>query len=182
MIIAGSLQWLLASYVGRKLRYASMMLYSLLTIEVDRNLFIERRLDLINTAVNAASTLMTIFVYLHVRSYYYGPFMYDSFLGKNAQAFLLLLAILATPVLLMFNFFPREVIRRIYDKSIDVEIAQVRQELQDDSVTEFEKRLRLLNLGKMHREEMRYSLKLTLSDLPIGVTILIMVAEPLIRR
>jgi hypothetical protein len=182
MLIAACLQWTLASYVGRKLRYASMMLYSLLHINVTSNLFKDRRLDVINTAVNIASTLTIIFVYLHVRSFYNGPFLYDTFLGKSAQAFLLLLAILATPVLLMFNFFPREVIRKIYDKSIDIEIKNVQEEIKDEAMTDFEKKLRLLDLGKMYRDELRYSLKLTLSDLPIGITILIMVAEPLIRR
>jgi hypothetical protein len=182
MIIGGCLQWLLASYVGRKLRYASMMLYALLDVHVTSNLFRERKLDLINTCVNVASTLTILFVYLHVRSFYNGPFLYDSFLGKSAQILLLLQAVLATPVLLMFNFFPREVIRKIYDKSIDIEIQNVESEIKGDSMSDFEKRLRLLELGKMYREEIRYSLKLTLSDLPIGVTILIMVAEPLIRR
>src|ERR1044071_59285 len=71
MIVAGCLQWLLASYVGRKLRYASMMLYALLDIDVANNLFRDRKLDIINTAVNIASTLTIVFVYLHVRSYYY---------------------------------------------------------------------------------------------------------------
>jgi hypothetical protein len=182
LIIGGCLQWLLASYVGRKLRYASMMLYALLNVHVASNLFRERKLDLINTCVNIASTLTILFVYLHVRSFYNGPFLYDSFLGKSAQILLLLQAVLATPVLLMFNFFPREVIRKIYDKSIDIEIQSVESEIKGDAMSDFEKRLRLLELGKMYREEMRYSLKLTLSDLPIGVTILIMVAEPLIRR
>jgi hypothetical protein len=182
MLIAACLQWTLASYVGRKLRYASMMLYSLLDINVTSNFFKKRRLDVINTAVNIASTLTIIFVYLHVRSFYNGPFLYDTFLGKSAQVFLLLLAILATPVLLMFNFFPREVIRKIYDKSIDIEIKNAQEEIKDEAMSDFEKKLRLLDLGKMYRDELRYSLKLTLSDLPIGITILIMVAEPLIRR
>jgi hypothetical protein len=182
MIVAGCLQWVLASYVGRKLRYAGMMLHSLLDVEVTRNFFKERELDIINTAVNVASTLTIIFVYLHVRSYYNGPFLYDSFIGKSAQVFLLLPAVLATPVLLMFNFFPREVLRKIYDKSIDIEIRNVHEELQHEALSAFEKRLRLMEFGKMHREELRYNLQLTLSDLPIGITILIMVAEPLIRR
>lgn len=180
MIVAGCAQWGLASYVGRKLRYAGMMLHSLLSVKVTRNLFKKRELDLINTAVHLASTLTIIFVYLHVRSYYNGPFEYGTFLGKSAQVFLLLPAVLATPVLLMFNFFPREVLRKIYDKSIDVEVRDVQEEMKNEGLSGFEKKLRLMELGKMHREELRYSLQLTLGDLPIGITILAMLIEPFI--
>ena len=49
--------------------------------------------------------------------------------------FLLLPAILGTPVLLIFNFFPREVIRRIYDKSINVEIRTVRDMFKKASLS-----------------------------------------------
>jgi hypothetical protein len=181
MMVAACAQWGFASYVGRKLRYAGQMLHSLLGVTVRRNLFKERELDVINTSVNVASTLTIIFVYLHVRSYYTGPFLYDSFIGRSAQIFLLLPAVLATPVLLIFNFFPREVLRRIYDKSIDVEVSEVQEELRGEALNPLEKRLRLMELSKMHREELRYSLQLTLSDLPIGVTIVAMVVEPFIR-
>jgi hypothetical protein len=182
MMTAACAQWGLASYVGRKLRYAGMMLHSLLSVDVRRNLFKKRELDIINTAVHIASTLTIIFVYLHVRSYYIAPFRYDSFIGRSAQIFLLLPAILATPVLLIFNFFPREVLRKIYDKSIDVEVSSVQEELKREELSPLEKRLRLMELGKMYREELRYSLQLTLSDLPIGITLIAMIVEPFIKR
>lgn len=181
MMIAGCAQWALASYVGRKLRYGGMMLHSLLAVNVKRNLFKERELDIINTAVHIASTMTVIFVYLNVRSYYSGPFLYDSFIGRSAQVFLLLPAIIATPVLLIFNFSPREVLRKIYDKSIDVEVANLQELLKSEALSPFEMKLRLMELGRMYREELRYSLQLTFSDLPIGVTILVMVAEPIIK-
>lgn len=181
MMIAGCAQLGLASYVGRKLRYAGMMLYSLLTVKVNRNLFRERELDVINTAVHIASTLTIVWVYLHVRSYYTGPFLYDSFVGRSAQIFLLLPALLATPVLLIFNFFPREVLRKIYDRSIEVEVASLQEDLKSEALNPLEKRLRFMELGKMYREELRYSLQLTLSDLPIGITVVAMVVEPFIK-
>lgn len=180
MMVAVCGQWALASYVGRKLRYGGMMLHAILAIPVNRNLFKNRELDLINTAVHVASTLTIIFVFLHVRSFYSAPFLYDTFLGKHAQVFLLLPAVLATPVLLIFNFFPREVLRKVYGKSIDIELANLQQDVRSEEISSFEMRLRLMELEKMYREELRYSLQLTLSDLPIGITLLIMVVEPLI--
>jgi hypothetical protein len=182
MMMAGCAGWALAGYVGRKLRYAGMMLHSLLDVKVTRNLFKDRELNIINTAVHMASTLTIVFVYLHVRSYYAGPFLYDSFIGRSAQVFLLLPAVLATPVLLIFNFFPREVLRKIYDKSINIEVSELQEELRSSTLTPLEKRLRLMEVGKMYREELRYSLQLTLSDLPIGITIVIMVVEPFIKH
>ena len=180
MLIAGCAQWGLASYIGRKLRYAGMMMHSLLEVEVSRNIFKDRELDIINTAVHIASTMTIIFIYLHIRGHHNGPFLYDRFIGESAQVLLLLPAILATPVLLIFNFFPREVLRKIYDKSIDVEVRSVKTQLRSGDLEPLEKRLRLLELSKMYREELRYSLQLTLSDLPIGITILAMLAEPLL--
>lgn len=202
MLIAGCLQCGLASYAGRKIRYAGMMIHSLHDVQVTRNffkqseievvnvyaqhprryLFKERKLDVVNTYVQMVSILALIGIYLGVRSYYRAPFLYDSFIGKSAQVFLLMPIVIAAPVLLIFNFSPRDAMRRIYDKSIDIELAILREEMKDMASSEFEKKFRLMEFEKMYREELRYSLQLSLNDLPIGITILVMVLEPLITR
>lgn len=182
MMTAVCAQWAVASYVGRKLRYAGMMLHSLISIRVRRNLFKEGALDIINTIVHIGSTMAVVFIYVHVRSYYNGPFLYDSFLGESVRVFLLSPAVFGAPVLLMFNFFPREAIRKIYDKSIDVEVKNLESLLKAERLGPFEKKIKLLELSKMHREELRYSLQLSLSDLPIGITILFMIAEPILGK
>jgi len=38
-----------------------------------------------------------------------------------------------------------------------------------------------MEFQKLSREELRYRLQLTLSDLPFGITILIMVLQPLLK-
>lgn len=181
MVAAACAQWALASYVGRKLRYAGQMLYSLLDVKLRRNLFAKRELDLLNTSIHIASTLTIVWLYLHIRSYYTGPFQYTSMIGHSAQVFLLLPAVLATPVILIFNFFPRIVLRKIYAASIDIELGTLQVLLHDDTLGEFEKKLRLMNFEKMYRDELRYNLQLTLGDLPIGLTILIMLIQPLLK-
>jgi len=40
----------------------------------------------------------------------------------------------------------------------------------------------LIEFDKMSRDELRYSLQLALTDLPIGITILYMLLQPLIKR
>jgi hypothetical protein len=182
LLIGGCIQWALASYVGRKLRYAGMMIHSLLRIRVIKNLFRERELDVINTAVHIATTLTVLFLYMHIRSNYYGPFEYNGFLGNSAQVFLLLPAVIATPILVIFNFFPRVVLRKLYDKSIDVELKTLHNELRSEALSSFEKRRKLMEFDKLYRDQLRYSLQLTLSDLPIGITVLIMIVQPLLKN
>jgi hypothetical protein len=182
MIIAMCAQYGLGVYVGRKLMYTGMMLHSLLAAPVKRNLFRNRELDAINVYVHVASTLTVIFGYIHVRGYFDGQFQYGSMLGESAKVFLLIPVIIATPVLLIFNFYPRAVLRKLYSKSIDVEIERLKEAMKDDSKSEIEKRTYLLEFEKMSREELRYSLQLSLSDLPIGITIIVMALESLLKR
>jgi len=182
MMIAACTQYALGVYVGRKLMYASMMLQSLLKAKVTRNLFRRRELDAINAYVNVASTLTLIFGYIHVIGYYDGPFRYDSILGQSIKPFLLVPVIIGTPVLLIFNFYPRTVLRKLYGQSIDFEARRLKKAMNNASLSLYEKRSYLIEFKRMYSEELRYSLKLTLSDLPIGITILIMALQSLMRR
>jgi hypothetical protein len=181
MIVAVCIEYALGVYVGRKLCYAGMMLHSLLTTDSPPNLFRERKLDEINAYVHIVSTLTVIFVYVHVIGYYGGPFLYNSILGQSTKPLLILPAVIATPVLLIFNFYPRAVLRKLYGQSIDVEIKKLQETLQNENLSAYEKRSYVMEVDKMSRDELRYSLQLTLADLPIGITILIMMLEPLLR-
>jgi len=181
MIIAACTQYALGVYVGRKLMYTGMMLHSLLQAPVTRNLFRNRELDSINTYVHVASTLTVIFGYIHVTGYYEGAF--QCIAGQTTKPFVILVpVIIATPVLLIFNFYPRAVLRKLYSKSIDVELTHLRDAMTDDSTSEYEKRSHLLEFEKMARDELRYSLQLTLSDLPIGITVIVMALQSLLKR
>jgi hypothetical protein len=182
MIIPACAEYGLGVYIGRKLCYIGMMLHSLLDASVTRNLFAERELDEINSYVHIVSTLTVIFIYIHVIGYYRGPFLYNSVIGASAKMFLILPTLIAPPVLLIFNFYPRIVLQRIYGQSIEVEKKRLHEALQDENLSSFEKRSYLLEFDRMSQEELRYSLQLTLSDLPIGITILVMVLEPLLGK
>ena len=73
-------------------------------------------------------------------------------------------------------------LRKVYSQSIDFEIKRLKRVLRSESLSSFEKRSYLMEVDKMCRDELRYSLQLTLSDLPIGITILIMLLQPLLSR
>lgn len=182
MTLAACAQWALGVYVGRKLCYVGMMLYTLTDVHVNRNLFQRRELDGVNEYVNVVSTLTIIFVYVHVRAYLQGGFDFAGPLGHSIKLFLVLPAIIATPVLLIFNFYPRHLLRKLYSDSIDVAVKELQAVLQDEGATHLERRSHVIAFDKMCRDELRYSMQLTLNDLPLGITILIMIIEPLVKR
>lgn len=180
MLVAVSIEYGLAVYVGRKLLDAALMLETLMKTSVPRNLFRDRELDDINIFVHISSTLMIIFFYLNITGYYHGKYLFNSDLGLGIKPFLLLLAVVSTPVLLMFNFFGRALLRRFYSQSIDLEIKQLQQMLSGKGSTEFEEKSYIMEVEKMSRDELRYSLQLSLSDLPIGITLLVMIIQTLL--
>jgi len=182
MILAVCAEYMFGVYVGRKLFYSGLMLHALLKIRVTRNLFRRHELDIINAYTNICSTLTIIFGYIHLRNYYYGPFSYQGFLGESAKIFILLPAIIGTPVLLIFNFYPRLVLRDLYSRSIDVETRNLKRRLKNQSLTSFERLSLMIEFDRQSREELRYRSRLTLSDLPIGITILIMILGPFLER
>lgn len=174
MIIAACIEYALGVYVIRKLIYTGMMLYSLLTITVKRNLFRRRELDAINSYVNVVSTLTVIFVYVYVIGYYEGPFLYGSILGQSIKPFLLLPALIATSVLLIFNFYPRFILRKLYGQSLNIERVRLVEAMQNEKLSTFEKNYYLIEFEKLFRNELRSILMFTLSDLLIVITILLM--------
>jgi len=85
-------------------------------------------------------------------------------------------------VLLIFNFYPRAVLRKLYSESIDVAVKELQERLQTEGASESEKHSYIIQFNKMHRDELRYSLQLSLNDLPIGITILIMLLQPILKK
>jgi len=118
---------------------------------------------------------------VHVKSYVEGPFMYGSIFGVAAKTFLLLPAVVMTPVLVIFNFYPRMVLRRLYSRSIDSEVARLTANLRDEHLSEFEKKSYAIEYDKIERDELRNLLQLSLSDLPLGVTIVLMIIGLIVK-
>ncbi|MDP9193128.1 MAG: hypothetical protein M3P06_15630 [Acidobacteriota bacterium] len=182
MMLCACAQWGMGVYIGRKLCYAGMMLHSLRCVTVRKNLFKTRSLDSVTSYVHIIGTLTMVFVYVHVRGYYNGPFQFDTLFRDGPRTLLILPAFVATPVLLIFTFYSRSVVQRLYSRSIDFEIEHVRALLRSENLTRFEERSYLAELDKMSRDELRYSLQLALSDLPIMATVAVMVLEPVFGK
>jgi len=182
LIFFACTQYALGVYVGRKLFYVAQMLNSVEEIRLTRNIFKDDDLGYIISYVNVLSTLTIIFVYVHVTSYYHGPFEYSSILSSSLRVALLLPAVIAAPVLVIFNFYPRVVLRRLYSRSIADQVKRLTDRLKSRSLSEFERMSCVIEYDKLWKDELRNRLRLTLSDLPIGITIVIMIVGLILKR
>lgn len=139
MIAFGCMEYALGIYVGRKLYYIAKMLDAVTDIQITRDIFKHDTLSSVVSYVNILSTLTTVFVYVHVKSYFGGPFLYP-YGFKDALQFLLLLpVVVATPVIVVFNFYPRSVLRRLYSRSIRQEVDRLVDQLRRQNLSEYER-------------------------------------------
>lgn len=181
MIAFGCMQYAMGVYVGRKLFYIAQMLRSIDGLRVSKDLFQSDKLAGISTYVNAVSTLTVILVFVGVRTYYYAPFEYDTIVGSSVRAFMLLPAIIAIPVLVLFNYFPRNVVKRLYEHSIGYSRRRIEGKLKDKKLSDFERLSYLVEYDRISRDELKHRLKMTLSDLPMAITLGIAVLSIVMR-
>ncbi len=181
MVIFGCTLFGCGVYVGRKVFYVSQMLQTIENIEFNDDIFSDNKLDGIAVYVNVITTFTVIALWLHVNSYFNGPFIYDSILGKSIKIFMFYPAILALPVLVIFNYYPRVFIRKIYTKSIANKLRLLEDNFKEkEKITEFEKIQYLTEVDKISKEELKYRLRLAINDLPMIITIIIMILGLLI--
>lgn len=175
LIVFGCIQYALGVYIGRKLFYIAQMLNAIEDIEVESELFKDDKLAGIITYVNTISTITIFVVYIHVISYYNAPFVFDSIAQSSIKVALLLPAIIATPVIVLFNFYPRSVLKKIYSRSISIEVKKLKEKCGDSELSTFERMSHIVEYDRLLKDELKYRLRLTLSDLPVGITIFVMV-------
>jgi hypothetical protein len=156
------------------------MLHAIEGLDPPIDVFTDDKLGPISTYVNSLSTLTVVFVFAHVYTYYSAPFVYGSPLGESVRSALLLPAVLAVPVVAIFNFYPRTVLRTLYSKSIRAKTDEIQKAIQDKDLTEFERMSYLIEYDKMSNDELKHRLRVTLSDLPIAITIILMILSLLL--
>jgi hypothetical protein len=169
-------------YVGRKIFYSSLLLRSIEEIELDDDIFSEDKLGGISSYVNVVTTFTVIAVWFLINSYYKGPFRYDTQIGDSVKILMFYPAILSMPVLIIFNYYPRTLIRKLYVKSINNKINLIKKELNEkNEISEFEKIQYLCEIDKISKDELQYKLRLALNDLPLMITIVIMLLSLLLK-
>lgn len=178
MVIFGCSLFGCGVYVGRKMFYVAQMLQTIENIEFSDDIFSENKLEGVSIYINVITTFTVIATWLHVNSYYDGPFIYDSMFGESIRIFMFYPAITALPVLVIFNYYPRVFIRKLYTKSINNKLSLLEKSLKDKKkITEFEKIQYLAEVDKISKEELKYRLRLALNDLPMVITIIIMLID-----
>lgn len=168
-------------YGGRKLFYIAQMLEAIRDIKLKKDIFSEDKLAGISTYVNTLTTICAATIWLHVQAYYYGNFEYNELIGESLKVFMLAPAIIALPVLVIFNFYPRVVLKGLYTKSINFKQKKLQKYIKKKELTEFEKIQYLKDMDKISRDELKYRLRAALSDLPMALTILIMILSLFIK-
>jgi hypothetical protein len=170
LIMAGVLQYGAGVYVGRKIFHIAHMILAIQDVPVTASTFTQDKLAAISPYVNYISMLTAVAVYVGVVSYYRAPFRYDSFVGEAVHPFMLLPAVISVPVLI-FAYYPRFVIRRLYKKAVDSIISGFARQAKSEAISKFEADARMLELRKTLDDDLNMRLRTTLEDLPMVVVL-----------
>lgn len=170
LIIAGCLQYAAGVYIGRKIFHIAHLLRSIESIRITKDVFKADKLFGVSMYVNSVSTATAIAVYIGVRSYYYAPFEYNSLFGKAVATAMFIPAIISIPVLL-FAYYSRTSIRRIYQHSIEYSLRNIKRKGKDDNLSDFQVETSTVELEKRLRDELNFRLRTTLEDLPMAVIV-----------
>jgi hypothetical protein len=181
MIVYSCIEYALGVYVGRKLFYIAYMLSAISEVEIRTPILSDNKLNEILTYVNVLSTLTVVFVYVITRSFHDAPLILSPGLTPDAKIVLMLPAFVAVPVLVLFNFYPRVVMRRLLTRSIDLETAKLRERISREELSFTERASFVMSYDKLKKEELRSLLQLSLSDLPMGLTLLVAIAGLILK-
>jgi hypothetical protein len=84
---------------------------------------------------------------------------------------MLIPAIMAIPIVAMFNYYPRSVVRKLYEQSISHSLAAIEKKIHAQNFSDYEKLFFVVEYDKVSRDELNYRLRMTLTDLPMAVTL-----------
>ncbi|MBC7950290.1 MAG: hypothetical protein H7Z12_00530 [Rhodospirillaceae bacterium] len=180
MIAFASAQYAAGVYVGRKMFYLAQMLNSIVVVEFEDDIFQDDRLAGIGTYVNALSTVTIFFTYMHSISYFGGAFAANP-LFPATKILILLMAVIAAPVITIFNFYPRVVLQKLYSRCILMQLEKLKAKTARTNMTAFERMSYAIEYDKLCREELRNRMRVALSDLPVAITIIMMVIQVVMK-
>lgn len=163
-------QYAVGVFVGRQIFFIAHMLRSISGIRITRNM-VESDIAQVAGYVNIVSTMTVMAVYFHVTGFYYGKFNFVQPFGESARMFLLLPVLIAVPVIVVFNFYPRAVLRHLYDRSNKQLETALAEDLSSDHLSEFARRSLEIEYDRLRQAAAKGQLELSLSDIPMAITI-----------
>jgi hypothetical protein len=172
LVAFACLQYALGVFVGRQIYFIAHMLRSIDEVQIDRDMM-KAGISSVAGFVNIVSTMVVIGTYAHVSGFYHGQFEFVQPIGSSARVLLLLPLLIAAPVIVVFNFYPRVVLRRLYDRSNERIARKLQKELAQEHLPTFERRALEIEYDRARQAATKGQLELTLSDIPIAITILV---------
>lgn len=120
MTVAICMQYGVAVYVGRKIYNISAMINAAKSarLKIKSKHLLWRVIEY----VNITTTLTILFLYFHIESLSGDHFEFSSYIGDASKNLLFFLLFIATPVLVIYNYYPRAIIRKILIESIDTQL------------------------------------------------------------
>jgi hypothetical protein len=181
LVVFTSLQYAFGGVIGRKLWCLGHMLRSLEVVDPREDLLESESLPRLIYAVNIFTFLTllmtTVHTYFHA-NIQYGP---HSELLSILQPIVYLPLILAMPVIVLFNFYPRMVVNRLYLKSIRQRKDRLTRKIERSDESDISKFKHTIDYEKYLNEEFRYRQRVALSELPVALTVILALIAVAVR-
>lgn len=177
-----ALQYAFGGFVGRKLWCIGHMLRSIGDLTPRRDLLEAEALPRLIYIVNVFTFLTIIMVLIH--TYFHSRIQYSTEFAHLPviEQLVYLPVVLAIPVLVLFNFYPRIVANRLYLKSIRDRKEWLSNKILRSGESEIATFKHVIDYQKYLNEEFRHRQRLALSELPVALAILIAIAVSIVRE
>lgn len=84
-------------------------------------------------------------------------------------------------MIVVFNFYPRVVLRKLFEREIQGEVETLTEKLKNEHLSEMERMSFVVEYDRLAKEEVKGKLQLSLSDLPMAITIVLMIIGLLVK-
>lgn len=179
--VFAAFQYSCGGFIGRKLWCVGHLLRSIEHVDPKSDLLdteaFPRLIYLVNIFTFLTLLMTVIHTYFHARMDY----VFSSEFAVLLAPLIYLPMVLALPVVVLFNFYPRMVVNRLYLKSIRQRKQWLADQMAESEESEFAKHKHSIDYEKYLNEEFRYRQRVALSELPVALTITVALVVTIAR-
>ena len=179
--VFAALQYSCGGFIGRKLWCVGHLLRSIEHVDPKSDLLdteaFPRLIYLVNIFTFLTLLMTVAHTYFHARMGY----VLSSEFAVLLAPLIYLPLVLALPVIVLFNFYPRMVVNRLYLKSIRQRKQWLADQMAEADESEFAKHKHSIDYEKYLNEEFRYRQRVALSELPVALTITVALVVTIAR-
>jgi len=166
-----ALQYSCGGFIGRKLWCVGHLLRSIEHVDPKSDLLDTEAFPRLIYLVNIFTFLTLLMTVIHTYFHAKMDYVLSSELAVLLAPLVYLPLVLALPVVVLFNFYPRMVVNRLYLKSIRQRKQWLADQMAGSDESEFAKHKHSIDYEKYLNEEFRYRQRVALSELPVALTI-----------